>query len=108
MARAAQKRYVEERDGGYWVAGTRVSLDSIVSGFRDGQSAETIAESFPVLELEQVYGAIAFYLSHRAEIDEYLERVREDYETARRREREADPAFYRRLRSFQRSRMQTE
>ena len=51
-------RYVAERDGGYWIADSRVSLDSIVYAFLNGQSAESIAQSFPVLNLEQVYGAI--------------------------------------------------
>ena len=39
--------YVEDRDGGYYVADSRVSLDSIVHGFLRGHSAEWIAESFP-------------------------------------------------------------
>ena len=55
-------RYVEMREGAYRVAGTRVSLDSVVYGFIGGQSPETIAQSFAVLTLEQVYGSIAFYL----------------------------------------------
>lgn len=54
--------YVEQREGGFWVAGTRVSLDSLVYPFRRGASPETIRSSFPILTLEQVYGAIAFYL----------------------------------------------
>ena len=50
-----EKCYVDEHDGGYWVAGTRVSLDSVVFAFLDGLSPETIAaECFPVLTLEQV------------------------------------------------------
>ena len=32
------QQYVAKRDGGYWVAGTRVSLDSIVYDFLDGMS----------------------------------------------------------------------
>ena len=61
--------YIERREGGYYVAGTRVSLDSVVYAFRGGDSAETIQQNFPSLTLEQVYGAVAFYLAHRAEID---------------------------------------
>jgi uncharacterized protein (DUF433 family) len=53
--------YVEQRDGRYAVTDTRVSLDSIVYGFLSGQSAESLAQAFPVLTLEQVYGAITFY-----------------------------------------------
>ena len=61
--------YVEQRDGGYYVAGSRVSLDSIVYAFQAGESPETIRQNFPSLTLEQVYGGIAFYLGHQAEID---------------------------------------
>ena len=61
--------YIEQRDGGYYVAGTRVSLDSLVYGFRSGESPETIQQQFPSLSLEQVYGSIAFYLGHQAEVD---------------------------------------
>ncbi len=46
---------IETRDGVYWVAGSRVSLDSVVYEFLDGQTAESIAQSFPTLSLEQVY-----------------------------------------------------
>ena len=28
------ENYVDERDGGYYIAGTRISLDSIVHAFR--------------------------------------------------------------------------
>ena len=89
--------YIEQRDGSYFVAGTRVSLDSIVHGFLSGQSAESIAQSFPSLNLEQVYGAITHYLAHRDEIDRYLENQRERFEAARRAAREADPMFYQKL-----------
>src|SRR6266478_386719 len=77
------KIYVEQHDGGYWIAGTRISLDSIVYAFRRGASPETIRSSFPSLTLEQVYGAIAFYLSKQAEIDEYLRHSEEVYEAGR-------------------------
>jgi uncharacterized protein (DUF433 family) len=60
-------------EGGWRVAGTRVSLDSVVHAFRDGSTPEAIIAAFPSLTLEQVYGAIAFYLHNRAEIDRYLE-----------------------------------
>jgi uncharacterized protein (DUF433 family) len=66
------KTYVEQRDGGYYVTGERVSLDSLVYAFHRGASPETIRRSFPVLTLEQVYGAITFYLAHEQEIDTYF------------------------------------
>jgi len=67
-----ENSYVEQHDGGYWIKGTRISLDSIVYKFNDGAAPESIRRSFPLLNLEQVYGAITFYLAHTQEIDTYL------------------------------------
>lgn len=89
--------YIERRDGAYVVAGTGVSLDSIVYAFLDGQSAEAIAQPFPVLTLEQVYGAITYYLAHRDEVDRYVEGRRQDFASARQAARDADPMFYQKL-----------
>ena len=97
-------QYVDKREGGYWVAGTRVSLDSIVYAFLEGQTAESIAQSFPVLTLEQVYGAIAFYLANRSEIDIYLAQVRVDFQALRQAARDADPMFYQKLADARRQR----
>jgi len=92
------QQYVEKRDEGYWVTGTRVSLDSVVFAFLDGLSAETIvAECFPVLTLEQVYGAVTYYLAHRGEIDEYLRMADAEFEALRQATRSADPQFYEKL-----------
>jgi len=91
------KVYVAFRDKGYWITGTRVSLDSIVYAFLDGQTPESIAQSFPVLTLEQIYGAIAFYLANRTEIEAYLETVKTDFEAKRKASRESDPMFYQKL-----------
>jgi uncharacterized protein (DUF433 family) len=49
-----------------------MSLDSIVHAFRRGESAETICQNFELLRLEEVYGAIAYYLANQAEVDAYL------------------------------------
>ena len=98
------KQYVEQREGGYWVAGSRVSLDSIVYAFLEGETAESIAQSFPVLSLEQVYGAIAFYLANPSDVDGCLAKAREDYEAKRCAARDADPAFYQKLADARRQR----
>jgi uncharacterized protein (DUF433 family) len=89
--------YVEKRDGGYWIAGTRVSLDSLVHAFLNGQTAESIAQCFPVLRLEQVYGAITYYLAHREEVDRHLQLAGAEYEALRQASRDADPMFYQKL-----------
>jgi uncharacterized protein (DUF433 family) len=64
--------YVEVRNGGYYVAGTRIGLDVVVYDFRDGRSAEAIFEAYPsVGSLAKVYGAITFILEHPKEIEAY-------------------------------------
>jgi uncharacterized protein (DUF433 family) len=77
---ASGAQYIEQRDGGYYVAGTRISLDSVVYSFKDGQSPEAIQEDFPLLKRSQVYGEIAFYLDDKPEIDKYLEDTRREFE----------------------------
>jgi uncharacterized protein (DUF433 family) len=67
-----QKEYVRMIEGVYRVGDTRVSLDSLIYLFQEGMSAEGIVESYPVLTLEQVHGALAFYLGNQNEIDSYL------------------------------------
>jgi uncharacterized protein (DUF433 family) len=94
---AINTEYVVQTEDGYWVSGSRVSLDSIVYAFLAGQTAESIAQSFPVLTLEQVYGAIAFYLSDGESIDAYLARTEADFEETRRTSHESDPMFYQKL-----------
>jgi uncharacterized protein (DUF433 family) len=89
--------YVEQRDGGFYIRGARVSLDSVVYAFLRGESPEGIAESFPVLGLEQVFGALAFYVANREMVDEYLSKSREEFETLREQARRNYPALYRKL-----------
>jgi hypothetical protein len=74
-----------------------VSLDSIVYAFLSGQWAEAIAQAFPVLNLEQVYGAITYFLAHRDDVDRYLDGRQQDFEGSRQAARDADPMFYQKL-----------
>ena len=64
-----EERYIEHRDGGFYIKGSRVPLDLIVHEFRNGASPESIRQAFPTLTLEQVYGAITFYLGHQGEVE---------------------------------------
>ena len=98
------KQYVEQREGVYWVTGTRVSFDSIVYAFLDGQTAESIAQAFPVLTLEQVYGAITFYLANRSTLDAYLRREEAEFEAMRQGWRAQDPMFYQKMADARRQR----
>ena len=101
------KDYVTQIDGAYRIAGTRISLDSVVYAFLQGQTAESIAQAFPLLTLEQVYGAIAFYLAHRADIDAYLKQGEKEFAALRQAARDADPIFYRKLAEERRQRQGT-
>jgi uncharacterized protein (DUF433 family) len=94
------KDYIEKRETGYYVIGSRVCLDSIVYGFLDGNSPEGILESFPTLTLEQVHGSPAFYLANRAIVDKYLEEGEREYERLREESRTKNPVFHERLRSI--------
>jgi uncharacterized protein (DUF433 family) len=89
--------YVEQREGGYYVVGSRVSLDSVVYAFLRGESPEGILESFPALSLEQVFGAVAFYLANRESIDAYLRDGRAEFARMREEARRKHPALYSKL-----------
>lgn len=91
------QEYIEQRGTGYYLSGSRVSLESVVYQFLQGESPEAIAQAFPSLSLVQVYGGITFYLSHRAEIDAYLKQGETRFEELARAAREANPLLYAKL-----------
>ena len=67
------RQYIEEREGGYYIAGTRIALDSIIGAFKAGESPETILRSFPLAgPLVRIYGAITFYLENKDKVEVYL------------------------------------
>jgi len=73
--------YLESKNGGYYVAGTRISLESVVHQFKEGLSPETIQhECFPALTLEQVYGVCTYYLRHRDQVEKYLPEAQQDFD----------------------------
>ena len=90
--------YIEQRDGGYYVAGVRISLDSIVYAFNRGESPERILEEFPLLDkVSRVYGAIAFYLDHKPDIDKYLEETEREFEGSAIPLEKANPALWEKI-----------
>ena len=91
------KEYIERRNGGYYIKDARVSLDSVVCAFLRGESPEGIVESFPVLGLEQVFGALAFYMANREMVDRYLSDARREFDALRRQARRDRPALYGKL-----------
>jgi len=93
--------YVNIDGDTYRVADSRVSLDSVVYDYLSGLSPESIADNFETLTLEQVYGAITYYLSHRDEVDRHLMRNRAKFEALRKKARESHPLLYRKLEEMQ-------
>jgi uncharacterized protein (DUF433 family) len=89
--------YVVEVEGAYRITGSRVSLDSVVYDFLSGLSPESIADNYDTLTLEQVYGAITYYLAHRAEVDVHLQRNLAKFEALRLQARADHPLLYQKL-----------
>jgi uncharacterized protein (DUF433 family) len=69
---AAQDCVHKHPSGVYRIGETKVSLDSIVYSYLNGDSAESIQEAFPALSTDEIKAAIDFYLANRAEVHEYL------------------------------------
>jgi uncharacterized protein (DUF433 family) len=80
-------------DGVIRVGGTRVRLDTVVYAFNEGYTAEEIVAQYPALDLTDVYAVIAYYLGHRATVDEYVAQRAEIVEAIRR-EIEAKPEYH--------------
>ena len=66
-----------DADGVARVGGTRVTLDTVIGAYKRGAPAETIADRYQTLNIEDVYFAIGFYLAHTPEVEEYLRRGEE-------------------------------
>ena len=94
----AQTPYVQERAGVLYVGTTRVAVFSLIAAWRnEGYTAEELQLGFPSTSLSQVYGTIAYYLDHQAELDRAFAEENEHYWRQRSRDHEVDPVFYQRL-----------
>jgi hypothetical protein len=92
-----EKSYVTQTENGYRLTGSRVSLDSIVYDWLSGLSPESIVENFETLSLEQVYGAVTYYLAHKNEVDAHLWCNQEKYDSLLQNARVSNPLLYRHL-----------
>ena len=70
-------------DGVIRVAGTRVSLETVVYAFDAGSSAEEIVEQYPTLSLSNVYAVISYALDNRQRVDEYVALRRQETDALR-------------------------
>lgn len=63
-----------DEHGALRVGASRVALELVLAAWAQGHSPETIRSQYPSLALEEIYGAVAWSLANRAEVDAYLER----------------------------------
>ena len=76
------REFVERRDGSFYLAGSRVPLAHLVREFQRGELPEAIRSHYPTLTLEQIYGAITFYLGSKDEVEADIaerERVEDEF-----------------------------
>ncbi len=89
-----------DEHGVYRVGGSRVMLDGVVASFLEGLSPEGILQQYPALTLEQVYGAIAYYLGHQDEVNACLKDQDKLWDEMRQRSGQDNLEVVQRLRAF--------
>ena len=62
----------QDSNGVVRVAKTRITLDTVVTAFLEGCTAEEIAQQYPSLQLSDIYLVIGYYLRHTEEVNTYL------------------------------------
>jgi len=65
------------------IAGTRMTVNQIVTLHLQGHTAEQIVEQYPQRTLSEIYGVLAWYHEHKSEFDKELEaeiKVEEQFE----------------------------
>ncbi len=65
------------------IGSSRVTLDTLVGQFNLGETPQKIAENFPTLDLADIYSALAYYIRHRDEVDEYVRQGQRRFEEFR-------------------------
>jgi uncharacterized protein (DUF433 family) len=77
-----ERDFVEGRDGSFYLIGSRVPLAHLVREFQQGETPEAIRSHYSTLSLEQVYGAITFYLGNKEDVEKdiaELDRVEDEF-----------------------------
>ena len=62
------------------IDGTRITVHRIATLYRQGQTAEDIAQTYPHLSLGQIYATLAYYHANREEIDAELSAADAEYD----------------------------
>ncbi|MBI5876328.1 MAG: DUF433 domain-containing protein [Chloroflexi bacterium] len=64
--------YLMVEDGLLRIRGRRIGIEDVIRYFDEGFSPEEISRALSGLDLEVVYALIAYYLHHRAALDDYI------------------------------------
>jgi uncharacterized protein (DUF433 family) len=72
-----------DEHGAIRVSNTRVTLDTLLARYQQGDSPESIHDGFPTVPLTDIYAIIAYYLVHRDEVDAYLKQRDEEAQRIR-------------------------
>jgi len=91
------KEYIERREGSLYLAGSRVPLARVVYEFQNGAAPEAIRLAYPTLSLEQVYGAITFYLANKKEVEQDMAERRRNEEEVIKAQPPLSPELQRKL-----------
>ena len=75
--------FTVDSDGVARVSKTRVTLDTVVAAFLEGATAEEIVQQYPTVDLADIYSIIGYYLRRRSEVDDYVQRGRQQAEIQR-------------------------
>jgi uncharacterized protein (DUF433 family) len=59
------------------VGDTRVLLELVIHAYLQGETAESIVDSYSTLKLSDVYAVLAYYLENHAEVDAYVRKAEE-------------------------------
>ena len=68
------------------IDGTRITVHQIATLYRQGLSAEDIAQTYRHLSLASIYAALAYYLANRNEIEAELAAMDAEYDELKRQE----------------------
>ena len=81
----------EDETGAIRVGNSRVLLEIVIRAFQNGASPESIVSQYSTLTLSDTYGAIAFYLKNKDEVEEYLDKREELAEPVKQRLKAIQP-----------------
>ena len=72
-----------DKDGAVRVGKTRVTLETVLNSFKRGDSPRDISDSFPTLQLADLYSVIGYYLRHTEEVEAFLRQSEAEAERIR-------------------------